>query len=71
MNLQEQLTQINEAISKIEKGAQEYKIGSRYFKKPDLSLLYQERRDILRRIEENDNSSIAGTTYVARFVGNR
>ena len=57
MTTQEQLDQINKAITAIENGAQEYSIGSRRLRRPDLSMLYQERRQLMRQnIEENGGS---------------
>lgn len=46
MTLDEQLTQINNAISAIECGAQSYKIGSRSIQRADLGTLYKERKRI-------------------------
>jgi len=57
LTTQEQLDQINKAITAIENGAQEYSIGSRRLRRPDLSMLYQERRQLMRQnIEENGGS---------------
>jgi len=61
--LNEQLEQINKAISAIEDGAQEYRIGSRSLKRPDLALLYQERRNLQQQLYEQSG----GGTYVAVF----
>jgi len=63
MTTQEQLTQINAAISAIESGAQEYSIGSRRLKRPDLSVLYQERRQLQQQLTQES----AGDTFVAVF----
>lgn len=54
MDLNERLLQLNNAISQIESGAQEYSIGSRRVKKADLSLLYKERDKIQRQINEQN-----------------
>jgi hypothetical protein len=63
MTIEEQLTQINQAISAIENGAQEYRIGSRQLRRPDLTVLYQERRKLMQQqSDENGNS-----TFVAIF----
>ncbi|UTW68667.1 hypothetical protein KHA80_14315 [Anaerobacillus sp. HL2] len=45
MMLEKQLSQINEAITAIEIGGQEYQIGSRRLKRADLKLLYERRKD--------------------------
>jgi len=51
MTTREKLDQINRAITAIESGAQEYSIGSRRIKRPDLSILYQERRILQQQYE--------------------
>jgi conjugal transfer/entry exclusion protein len=63
MTAAEQLTQINTAITAIESGAQEYQIGSRRLKRPDLSVLYQERRQLQQQVMQES----AGDTFVAVF----
>ena len=44
--LQNRLLNIDEAIEKIESGAQEYRIGTRTLRRADLSVLYKERRQL-------------------------
>ncbi len=44
--LQNRLISIDDAISKIEEGAQEYRIGNRTLRRADLSVLYKERRQL-------------------------
>lgn len=56
---------INTAISAIENGAQEYKIGSRMLKRGDLKTLYAERRLLKAEQSELDGNS----TFVAKFDG--
>ena len=51
----DRLNQINMAISAIEKGAQEYQIGTRRIKKAELSVLYQERRRLEQELREQEN----------------
>lgn len=51
MTTLERLEQINLAITAIESGAQEYSIGSRRIKRPDLGLLYKERRLLQQQYE--------------------
>lgn len=67
MNLQEQLNQINKAITAIESGCQEYTINGRRFVRPDLSKLYSERAAINSQIAAEQNNGIGQNTFVARF----
>lgn len=68
MNLEEQLKQIQEAITAIEIGGQEYQIGSRRLKRADLSLLYKRQRELQSQIEyENNQSSGLANTFVSVF----
>ncbi|WP_312199329.1 hypothetical protein [Anaerospora hongkongensis] len=64
MTLQEQLEQINEAIAMIEKGGQEYRIGSRLVRRGDLATLYKERRSLQQEIAMAQSS---GGMYAAAF----
>lgn len=66
MSVSEQLEQINKAISAIENGAQEYRLGSRQIKRADLSVLYQERRRLQQQYDEEQISGTPGV-YVATF----
>jgi len=63
MTLQEQLDQINKAIAAIEDGAQEYRIGNRSLRRPDLATLYRERRELRRQLYEENGGGI----FVAIF----
>ena len=63
---QEQLVQINTAITAIEEGAQEYSIGNRRLRRPDLSILYQERRK-LQEMALQESSSVPPGVFVAAF----
>lgn len=67
MDLQEQLTQINNAIAAIENGSQEYSINGRRYVRPDLGKLYSERKAISSQIAESQNNGIGLNTFVARF----
>lgn len=67
MNLQEQLQQINKAISAIENGSQAYSINGRRFERPDLAKLYSERSSITSQIAAAQNNGIGLNTFVARF----
>lgn len=64
MTTEEQLKQLNEAISAIENGAQEYQIGSRKIVKANISTLYSERVRLNYQLENERNN---GGIYVARF----
>lgn len=66
MNTGEQLEQLNNAISAIENGAQEYRIGSKQVRRADLSVLYSERRRLQQIYDQEQSQSIPGI-YVARF----
>ena len=55
------LDRINTAISAIEDGAQEYRIGSRLVRRADLKVLYEERR----RLQSEISSQLYGGTTVA------
>lgn len=63
MTTQEQLDQLNAAVTAIESGAQEYWIGSRRLRRPDLSVLYQERT----RLQQQVAQQASGDTFVAAF----
>lgn len=65
MTNQERLTQIEAAISAIENGAQEYRIGNRTVRRADLKTLYDERRRIINDI----NAEEGYETTVASFLG--
>lgn len=67
MTPQEQLIQINAAITAIENGCQEYSINGRRFVRPDLSKLYSERASIQSQIAAEQNNGIGQSTFVARF----
>jgi len=65
MTIQEQLNQINAAITAIENGAQEYRIGNRQLRRPDLSILYQERRHLQQQM--SNESAVPPNVFVAAF----
>ncbi|MGE5631719.1 MAG: hypothetical protein ACM3TR_11555 [Caulobacteraceae bacterium] len=65
MTTLEQLDQINAAIASIEGGAQEYRIGNRQLRRPDLSILYQERRNLQQQL--GNESDVPPNVYVAAF----
>lgn len=63
MTIQEQLDQVNLAISAIENGAQEVQIGSRRIKRADYNALCAERR----RLKADLAEETTGNTFVATF----
>lgn len=63
MTTQEQLDQINLAITAVENGAQEYQIGSRRITRPNIYNLYRERE----RLEQKMAQEISGSVSVAVF----
>lgn len=68
MTLEEQLIQINEAITMIEIGGQEYQIGSRKLKRADLSLLYERQKALQSQINyENGQCGLFANTVVSVF----
>lgn len=66
MTTQEQLDQINAAIAAIEKGAQEYSIGSRRLRRADLAVLYQERRTLQRQLFEESGGGVSVAVFDRR-----
>lgn len=66
LTTQEQLDQINKAITAIENGAQEYSIGSRRLRRPDISLLYRERRLLQQQYSEENGGGISVATFDRR-----
>lgn len=63
MTTQEQLDQINAAITLVEGGAQEYQIGNRRISRPNIFNLYREREKLQQRLAQENG----GDTYVAAF----
>lgn len=66
MNLYDRLNQLENAISAIENGAQEYQIGSRRVRKADLKTLYTERDRIERKILEYENNGVSVAIFEGR-----
>lgn len=62
MTTQEQLDQLNEVINGT-KGAQEYRIGNRQIRKPDLAVLLKERDRLEQKLAEEQG----GGVFVAAF----
>ena len=66
MTIQEQLDQINAAISAILGGAQEYSIGSRRLRRANLQVLFQERKRLETALVEQNGYSIAVAVFDRR-----
>ncbi|OLN21411.1 peptidylprolyl isomerase [Domibacillus antri] len=68
MTLEEQLQQVNEAITAIEVGGQEYWIEGRRLRRADLDLLYKRQKQLLAQINyENNPGSVFPNTSVSVF----
>lgn len=67
--LREQLAEVRKAISAILGGAQEYRIGSRSIKRPDLGLLYEEQARLEKEIRAIEAGDGGGIFRVAYFEG--
>mgnify|MGYP005758999657 FL=1 len=68
LTTQEQLQQINNAITAIEIGGQEYQIGNRRLKRADLSLLYQRQKELMQQIAtEKSDGTLLGNVFVTTF----
>jgi len=67
MQIQEQINQINAAISAIENGAQEYTINGRRFVRANISALYSERASLTSQLAAQQNNGIGMNTFVAKF----
>lgn len=65
--IQEQINQINAAISAIENGAQEYSINGRRFVRANISALYSERAALNSQLAAQQNNGIGISTFVAKF----
>lgn len=65
--LREQLAEVRKAISAILGGAQEYRIGSRSIKRPDLGRLYEERTRLEKEIQDIEEGG--GIFRLAYFEG--
>ncbi|MEK3749432.1 hypothetical protein NYE25_14405 [Paenibacillus sp. FSL E2-8871] len=63
----EQLVEVEKAISAILGGAQEYRIGSRSIKRPDLGKLYEERNRLEQEIRSIEDGG--GMFRLAYFEG--
>ncbi|MGG4096196.1 hypothetical protein [Paenibacillus lautus] len=58
-----ELTEVRAAISAVLRGAQEYRIGSKSFRRADLGLLYEERTRLEREIADIENGGMFRAVY--------
>ena len=68
MTVQEKLVEVNNAISNILVGGQEYRIGSRSLTRADLNTLLDMQRDLQSQLA-NQESHLMDNTYLAVFDG--
>lgn len=68
MTVQERLIEVNNAISNVLVGGQEYKIGSRSLTRADLNILLDMQRDLQAQLT-NQESHLMDNTYLAIFEG--
>lgn len=61
----EQLEEVQAAISAIESGAQEYRIGNRTLRRADIQFLYEREKYLREMVESELNGSVA----LARWNG--
>ena len=66
MTMLEQKTQLDEAISAIELGAQEYRIGTRMVRRADLATLYAERRRLEQQLAREETGSVFAPRLLRR-----
>ena len=68
MTTEERLMEVNNAISKILVGGQEYRIGTRSLTRADLGKLLEMQKDLQAQIA-NQDSHLMDNTYLAVFEG--
>lgn len=69
MSIDEQLTEVNAAISAILNGGSEYRIGSRFLKRADLGMLYKIKNDLDARKAQENSGGLLDDCYVGIFDG--
>lgn len=67
--MQDQLDQINKAITAVLAGGQNYKIASRSLTRADLGELRAMKAELAAKINAASKSSLLGDTFVAEFNG--
>lgn len=68
MTVEQNLIEVNQAISNILVGGQSYKIGSRSLTRADLNTLLAMQRDLQAQLA-NQSDSLMDNTYLAMFDG--
>lgn len=68
MTVEQNLIEVNQAISNILVGGQSYKIGSRSLTRADLDTLLEMQRDLQAQLA-NQNNGLMDNTYLAVFDG--
>ncbi|MDE7246257.1 MAG: peptidylprolyl isomerase [Lachnospiraceae bacterium] len=68
MTAEEQLIEVNQAISNILVGGQEYKIGSRSLTRADLNTLLDMQRNLQAQLA-NQDAGLMDNTYLGVFEG--
>lgn len=68
LTTEERLMEVNNAISKILVGGQEYRIGTRSLTRADLGKLLEMQKDLQAQIA-NGNRGLMDNTYLAVFEG--
>jgi hypothetical protein len=66
MTIQEQLDQVNAAISAILGGAQEYNIGTRRLRRADLQVLFEERKRLEKTLADQNGYSMTVAVFDRR-----
>lgn len=68
MSVEERLVEVNQAISNILVGGQEYRIGSRSLTRADLGKLLEMQRDLQAQLA-NQDTGLMDNTYLGIFEG--
>lgn len=67
--IEDALTEINEAISAIQNGAQSYKIGQQSVTKANLATLYAERQRLENKLAVENSGDFGAGVFQAHFLG--
>lgn len=68
MSVEERLVEVNQAISNVLVGGQEYRIGSRSLTRADLGKLLEMQRDLQAQLS-NQDAGLMDNTYLGVFEG--
>lgn len=69
MTAQEQLDQVNAAITAVLAGGQNYKIGSRSLTRADIGKLWEMQAQLKARVDAAETGPLLPGTFVAYFDG--